>query len=262
MATRLRRTLRICAASLGVLVGALGADGLAESAGPIRLAVGAPAGGSIDVYSRIIAEHMSATLGRPVIIEIKAGANGNLAAQWVADGPADGSQVWVAAQSMIEINPSSYRNLRWKRSDFIPVIKGIETPLVLVAHPSVPATTFEQWVDWAKANPQGGHAGRRRQAAGGGRDRGACRRGGAGAARGPGLRGERRHRRRVRAEHRSAVRALGEDREGDGLFGDGVAQSRVRASPRVRAARGPRVNSARPGTQSVCRYLSLCVGAF
>jgi tripartite-type tricarboxylate transporter receptor subunit TctC len=152
MSTRLRRTLRICAASLGVLVGALGADGLAESAGPIRLAVGAPAGGSIDVYSRIIAEHMSVTLARPVIIEIKAGANGNLAAQWVVDGPADGSQVWVAAQSMIEINPSSYRNLRWKRSDFIPVIKGIETPLVLVAHPSVPATTFEQWVDWAKAN--------------------------------------------------------------------------------------------------------------
>src|SRR6478735_1786753 len=118
MSTRLRRTLRICAAALGVLVGALGAEGLAESAGPIRLAVGAPAGGSIDVYSRIIAEHMSVTLARPVI----------------------------------EINPSSYRNLRWKRSDFIPVIKGIETPLVLVAHPSVPATTFEQWVDWAKAN--------------------------------------------------------------------------------------------------------------
>jgi tripartite-type tricarboxylate transporter receptor subunit TctC len=108
--------------------------------------------GSIDVYSRIIAEHMSATLGRPVIIEIKAGANGNIAAQWVAEGPADGSQVWVAAQSMIEINPSSYRNLRWKRSDFIPVIKGIETPLVLVAHPSVPATTFDQWGDWARAN--------------------------------------------------------------------------------------------------------------
>ena len=81
MSTRLRRTLRICAASLSMLVGALGAEGLAESAGPIRLAVGAPAGGSIDVYSRIIAEHMSVTLARPVIIEIKAGANGNLAAR-------------------------------------------------------------------------------------------------------------------------------------------------------------------------------------
>ena len=81
MTTRLRRTLRICAISLGVLIGALGVEGSAQSGGPIRLAVGAPAGGSIDVYSRIIAEHMSATLGRPVIIEIKAGANGNIAAQ-------------------------------------------------------------------------------------------------------------------------------------------------------------------------------------
>ncbi|MEA2963330.1 MAG: hypothetical protein QOI46_3428, partial [Alphaproteobacteria bacterium] len=103
MTTRLREGLRIGAASLGVLIGVFGAEGSAQSGGPIRLAVGAPAGGSIDVYSRIIAEHMSATLARPVIIEIKAGANGNLAAQWVADGPADGSQVWVAAQSMIEI---------------------------------------------------------------------------------------------------------------------------------------------------------------
>jgi hypothetical protein len=110
---------------------------LAQSSSPIRLAVGAPAGGSIDTYARIIADHMTATLGRPVIIEIKSGANGNIAAQWVLDGPADGSQVWVGAQSMLEINPSTYKNLRWKRSDFVPIIKGIETPLVLVAHPSV-----------------------------------------------------------------------------------------------------------------------------
>jgi tripartite-type tricarboxylate transporter receptor subunit TctC len=131
---------------------ALAVPVLAQGSGPIRLAVGAPAGGSIDVYSRIIAEHMSGTLGRPVIIEIKAGANGNIAAQWVLDSPADGSQIWVGAQSMLEINPSTYKNLRWKRSDFIPVIKGIETPLVLVTHPSVPAATFEEWVAFARAN--------------------------------------------------------------------------------------------------------------
>jgi tripartite-type tricarboxylate transporter receptor subunit TctC len=53
---------------------------------------------------------------------------------------------------MIEINPSTYKNLRWKRSDFIPVIKGIETPLVLVTHPSIPAKTFDEWVAYAKAN--------------------------------------------------------------------------------------------------------------
>jgi tripartite-type tricarboxylate transporter receptor subunit TctC len=144
------KALRVCAASFGLLL--LGAQAFAQTSSPIRLAVGAPAGGSIDTYARIIAEPMTATLGRPVIIEIKSGANGNIAAQWVVDGPADGSQVWVGAQSMIEINPSTYKNLRWKRSDFVPVIKGIETPLVLVAHPSVPAKTFLEWVAYAKAN--------------------------------------------------------------------------------------------------------------
>jgi tripartite-type tricarboxylate transporter receptor subunit TctC len=120
--------------------------------GPIRLVVGAAAGGSIDTYSRIIADHMTRTLGRPVIIEIKAGANGNIAAQYVVDGPADGALAFVGAQSMLEINPSAYKNLRWKQSDFIPVIKGIETPLVLVANPKVPARSWEEWLSYAKAN--------------------------------------------------------------------------------------------------------------
>src|SRR4051794_15803576 len=113
MSTRLRRTLRICAASLGVLVGALGADGLAESAGPIRLAVGAPAGGPTDLYPGLLPDQRRVTPAGRVIIEIGAGANGTLPARGGVEGPADGSQVWVAAQSMIEINPSSYRNLRW-----------------------------------------------------------------------------------------------------------------------------------------------------
>jgi tripartite-type tricarboxylate transporter receptor subunit TctC len=124
----------------------------AQAQSPIRLAVGAAAGGSIDVYSRIIAEPMSATLARPVIIEIKSGTNGNLAAQWVNDGPADGTMVWVGTQSMLEINPSAYKNLRWKQSDFIPVIKGIETPLVLVVNPKVPAMSWEEFLAYARAN--------------------------------------------------------------------------------------------------------------
>jgi tripartite-type tricarboxylate transporter receptor subunit TctC len=142
----------ICLAAAFFLLAVPGVAANAQSSAPIRLAVGAPAGGSIDTYARIIAEHMTGTLGRPVIIEIKSGANGNIAAQWVLDGPADGSQAWVGAQSMLEINPSTYKNLRWKRSDFIPIIKGIETPLVLVAHPSVPAKSFAEWVAYAKAN--------------------------------------------------------------------------------------------------------------
>src|SRR5262245_32242059 len=143
---------RVCCAALVLALVAAGSAAVAQSTGAIRLAVGSAAGGAIDVYSRIIAEPMAAALSRPVLIEIKSGTNGNLAAQWVNDGPADGSLIWVGTQSMLEINPSAYKNLRWKQSDFIPVIKGIDTPLVLVVHPSVPAKTWEDWLDYAKTN--------------------------------------------------------------------------------------------------------------
>src|SRR5712691_5089806 len=131
MTMRPPKLLQACMVAM-VVIAAPGSGALAQGTGPIRFIVGAPAGGSIDTYARIVADHMTGTLGRPVIIEIKAGANGNISAQYVVDSPADGSVVWVGAQSMIEINPSTYKNLRWKASDFIPVIKGIETPLVLV----------------------------------------------------------------------------------------------------------------------------------
>jgi tripartite-type tricarboxylate transporter receptor subunit TctC len=150
MSISMRRLLRAGAISLGLLVGALGAQAPAQA--PIRFVVGAAAGGAIDVYARIVAAHMSQTLKRPIIIEIKAGANGNVAAQFVHDNPPDGSLAWVGAQSMLEVNPITYKDLRWKVADFIPIIKGIETPLVLVANPSVPAKTFAEWVAYAKAN--------------------------------------------------------------------------------------------------------------
>jgi tripartite-type tricarboxylate transporter receptor subunit TctC len=151
----MRRLLRLHLGFLAMLTVALGADARAQatSAGGIRLIVGAAPGGSIDVYSRIVADHMAGTLGKPIMVETKPGANGNIAAQFVVDAPADGSLIWVGTQSMIEINPSVYKNLRWKRGDFIPVIKGIETPLMLSTHPSVPAKTLAEVVAWVKANP-------------------------------------------------------------------------------------------------------------
>jgi tripartite-type tricarboxylate transporter receptor subunit TctC len=146
----LRRLARLGLVLLGVLAGASVAT--AQTQTPIRFVVGAAAGGAIDVYGRIVGAHMAQTLGRPIVSEIKAGANGNIAAQFVADAPADGGTAWVGAQSMLEVNPITYRDLRWKVADFIPIIKGIETPLILVAHPSVPAKTFDEFIAWAKVN--------------------------------------------------------------------------------------------------------------
>jgi tripartite-type tricarboxylate transporter receptor subunit TctC len=141
---------RLVCSGLMLLAGACAATAQVQT--PIRFVVGAAAGGSIDVYGRIVGAHMAQTLGRPIINEFKAGANGNIAAEFVADATADGGTAWVGAQSMLETNPTTYRDLRWKVTDFIPIIKGIETPLVLVVHPSVPAKTFDEFIAWAKNN--------------------------------------------------------------------------------------------------------------
>ena len=120
---------------------------------PIALVVGSAPGSAPDVYARAIAEPMTRLLGQTVIVDNRTGANGNIAAEWVARAPADGYALWVPAQSQMEINPSAYADLRWKTADFAGVIKGVEAPNVLVTHPGVPARTLAELVGWVKANP-------------------------------------------------------------------------------------------------------------
>ena len=120
---------------------------------PIALVVGSAPGSAPDVYARAITEPMARLLGQTVIVDNRTGANGNIAAEWVVRAPADGYTLWVPAQSQVEINPSAYADLRWKSADFTGVIKGVEAPTVLVAHPGVPARTLAELMAWVKANP-------------------------------------------------------------------------------------------------------------
>lgn len=119
----------------------------------VKIMVGSAAGGALDPYARIVGEHMSKTLGRTIIVENKPGANGTISAQYVVDQPADGTWLWVGTQAMTEINPSAYTNLRWGIDDFIPIVKGVEAPLLFAVHPSVPAKNLDEWIAWVKANP-------------------------------------------------------------------------------------------------------------
>jgi tripartite-type tricarboxylate transporter receptor subunit TctC len=120
--------------------------------GPIRMVVGTAPGGAIDPYARMIAEHMAKTLNHTIIIENKPGASGNLAAQFIADAPADGSIIWLGTQAFTEILPNIFKNSHWSIDQFHPIIRGIEAPLVFIANPAVPAKTFAEFLTWAKAN--------------------------------------------------------------------------------------------------------------
>ena len=148
-----RRTL----AGLMALSAGLAATGFASAqvwpTRPVTLVVGTPAGGAIDAYARALAEQLAQQTGGTFLVDNKPGANGNLSAEATLKAPADGHTLWIGTQSMVTINPSAFDKLRWKPADFVPIVKGIEAPLVLLTHPSVPAKTLPELVAWAKANP-------------------------------------------------------------------------------------------------------------
>jgi tripartite-type tricarboxylate transporter receptor subunit TctC len=139
----------LCAAIL--LSPALSATASAQS-GTIRIIVGTVAGGAIDPYARMIAEHMSKTLGQPLIIENKPGASGAIAAQYIADQPADGTILWLGTQAFTEILPNMFPNARWSIDQFQPIIRGVEAPLVFIINSSVPANNLAEFIKWAKEN--------------------------------------------------------------------------------------------------------------
>ncbi len=147
-----RRTL----ASLA-LAALLPADAWAQPAWPtkpVTLVVGSVPGSAPDIYARIVAEQLGKQTGGTFIVENRGGAGGNLSAEWVLRQPADGSTLWIGTQAMVTINPSAYDALRWKQSDFKPLVKGVEAPLVLVTHPGVPAKSFAELRDWIGKNRQ------------------------------------------------------------------------------------------------------------
>jgi tripartite-type tricarboxylate transporter receptor subunit TctC len=137
-------------AGLGTLAPALAQP---ASSRPIRVLVPVAAGSAIDPYARLVAEQMAKELSRIVIVEHKPGGNGNVGYQFTVAEPADGNLIQLATQSTTEINPSSFSNLKWSLDDFIPLIRGVTAPLVLVAHPAVPARTLPELVAWIRKNP-------------------------------------------------------------------------------------------------------------
>lgn len=120
---------------------------------PVTLVVGTPAGGAIDAYARNLADHLSRQTGGNFLVDNRAGAGGNISAEYVLKAPADGHTLWITTHAMFTINPSVYPALRWKQSDFKPIAKGVESPMLLSVHPSLPARTFPDLVNWLNANP-------------------------------------------------------------------------------------------------------------
>jgi len=120
---------------------------------PVRLIAGFPPGGVVDVFARLIGQWLSDRLGQPIIIENRAGAGGNLAAEAVVKAPPDGYTLLMVGSNNAW-NVTLYDNLSFNFiRDIAPVASIYHGPAVLVVHPSFPAKSVPELIAYAKSNP-------------------------------------------------------------------------------------------------------------
>jgi tripartite-type tricarboxylate transporter receptor subunit TctC len=122
---------------------------------PVQLIVPFSAGGAVDSVARLVAQKLGERLGKPVVVENKPGASGNIGASQVARAPADGYTLLMAAVTNYAINaPLFPAQVTYNfEKDLAPVAIVGNVPLMLVVNPAVPATSLKQFVDLAKAKP-------------------------------------------------------------------------------------------------------------
>ena len=120
---------------------------------PIKLLVGASAGGTTDTMARTIAEPLSSLFGQPVLVENRPGAGGNLAAEAVARANPDGYTLLVSFTSFT-INATLYPKLSFDPiADFTPITMISTVPSLLVGNPKIPAQNLTELIALAKAKP-------------------------------------------------------------------------------------------------------------
>ena len=120
---------------------------------PLRLVVAFPAGGPVDIVARALAPRLSELLGQAAMVDNRGGASGIVGADLVAKSAADGYNLLVAPNTLA-IHVTLYSKLPYDTlKDFAPIALLTASPLVLVVHPSVPASNVKQLIELAKARP-------------------------------------------------------------------------------------------------------------
>jgi tripartite-type tricarboxylate transporter receptor subunit TctC len=120
---------------------------------PVKFVMSAPAGSSIDVLGRMIADKLKDKLGQPVIVENKPAAGGTVAVEETAKAPADGYTMVLAFNGPLSITPLLRKLPYDVQKDLAPVITTTSQPNVLAVNAQVPAKDVRELVAYAKANP-------------------------------------------------------------------------------------------------------------
>lgn len=120
---------------------------------PVRLLVPAPAGGTMDVVARVIAQQLSADIGQPVVVDNKPGAGGAIAVQAMLQAPADGQTIMVTADNILTEIPQVMKMPYDPLKDVKPIATVARASMVFVGAPNLPADNLKAVVAYVKANP-------------------------------------------------------------------------------------------------------------
>src|SRR5262245_25409270 len=145
--------LRILVGIVATLIGATAQAGNYPSK-PITLVAVFGPGSTSDLICRILGQHLGVALKQTVIVEHRPGASGALAAQYVARAEPDGHTLMLGTNSPLSAVPFLMKSPPYDAAkDFTPITRVGSYTLILVVHPSVPAKSVKELVDYAKANP-------------------------------------------------------------------------------------------------------------
>ncbi|MBI4189702.1 MAG: tripartite tricarboxylate transporter substrate binding protein [Betaproteobacteria bacterium] len=120
---------------------------------PIRLVVSFAPGGGTDIFARAMGLKYTEAWGEPVIVDNRAGGNGNIGTDMVAKAPGDGYTLLLTTNATIVINPNLAKLPYDPVKDFAPISQLAALPFVLSVHPSSPAKTTAELIALAKAKP-------------------------------------------------------------------------------------------------------------
>ncbi len=120
----------------------------------VRMVIAFTPGGPSDILSRLVGGKLGERMGQPFVFDNRPGAGGNIAGEIVATSPADGYTLMIANNAVLAANASLYKKMTFDPGkDLLPVVWVASQPNILVVHPSVPANSVKELVDYLKARP-------------------------------------------------------------------------------------------------------------
>ena len=141
-------------ALLGLAFAAALAHAQTYPARPIHLIVPTPPGSTPDIVARTLATKLQGAFNQPVVVENRAGAGGNIAADAVAKAPPDGYTLFVGINGPVATNKYLYRSLPYdSEKDFAPISLLASAPQMLVVVPTLKVESFKSFIDYARSNP-------------------------------------------------------------------------------------------------------------